>query len=284
MAKKNQMPTIKWREKAPKVAASDLDGFGFPAKFHYRDFLHRWNGGTPSSNWFKVKNWNDEETVARVEYFHGLYDNWTDPRDLRFNLYHTRDDLPRGAIPIATVDTEEDEWDLCTLLTFTWTDRYNKIYWLANPHDCGPYDPDDLSCLQLVANSLPQFLKLLKPYDHFFYRTWFQLAVAPAELANVGAALTKNGVVDWKDEFPKIDQTGSATAYNSSPDFVISLAYPNSKLGEIKPPVKPAKEFSILAIDSYRWNRADAVKHVRKLLKPLKLDRKLKRLGETPAK
>jgi len=266
------------------VPAGGFHRLGFGWELHYYDFLQRWNGGIPSPDCFKVQNWNDEGTVARVEYFHGIYDDGTDHRDLRHSVYHTWNDLPRGALPIASVNIEEDDWDLCTLLTFTWTDRYNKIYMLANLHDCGPHDPDDLSRLQLVANSLPQFLKQLKPYDYFYHRTWYQLGIAPNELANVGVTLTKNGVEDWNDEFPDIDKVGSAKAYNSKPGFAISLGHPNSKLDGIKPPAKIAKGSSILAIDSYRWNQADALKHVRKLLKPMKLDRKLKKLGETPVK
>ncbi len=52
-------------------------------------------------------------------------------------VYHTWDDLPRGTLPIATVEIDGSDCDLCTLLTFTWTERHNKIFLLANPHDCG---------------------------------------------------------------------------------------------------------------------------------------------------
>jgi len=282
MAKKTQWPKIKWREKGPKIAAGGYHRLGFGWELHYYDFLHRWNGGIPSPDRFKVKNWSDEYTVARVECFLGIYDDGTDNRDLRHAVYHTWNDLPRGALPIASIKMEEDDWDLCTLLTFTWTDRHNKIYLLANLHDCGPHDPDDLSRLQLVANSLPQFLKQLKPYEYFYHRTWFQLAVPSSELSGIGDILTKNGVEDWNDAFPEIDRTGCARAFNENPGFSLWLAAPDSNLDGIKPPAKVSRYCSILAIDSYRWNQTDALKHVRKLLKPMKLDRKIKKLGETP--
>ena len=272
MAKETQWPKIKYLDKGPDIAAGGFDRLGFGWELHYFDFLHRWNGGAPNPDCFKVKNWSDELTVARVKYFHGIYDDCSDHRDLRHTVYHTWNELPRGALPIATVDIEEDDWDLCTLLTFTWTERCNKIYLLANLHDCGPHDPDDLSNLQLVANSLPQFLKQLKSYDHFFYRTWFQISIPPSELETVGKALIENGVEDWNDEFPEINISGCAKAYNSDPGFGIWLAHPNSKLDGVRSPAKISNECSILAI------------HVRVILKGIKLDRKLKKLGETPTK
>lgn len=282
MSQKTQWPKVKWREKGPKIPAGGYHGLGFGWELHYYDFLHRWNGGIPSPDCFKVKKWSDEYSLARVQYFHGIYNDGTAYRDLRRAVYHTWNYLPRGSLPIASVDIEGDEWDLCTLLTFTWTDRYNKIYLLANPHDCGPHDPDDLSRLQLVANSLPQFLKQLKPYDYFNYRMWFQLSVPSSELTGIGALLTENGVEDWNNEFPEIEQTGCASAFNEEPRYTIWLGAPNSKRDGIKPPVKAAKDCSIMAIDAYRWNHDEALKHIMKLLKPLHLQRKIKKLGETP--
>ncbi len=280
MANKTQWPKIKWREKGPKIAAGGYNRLGFGWELQYFDFLHRWNGGIPNPDCFKVKNWRDEFTIARVEYFYGVYDNGTDHRDLRNAVYHTWNELPRGALPIASIQIVDGDWDLCTLLTFS----CNKIYLLANPHDCGPYDPDDLSRLQLVANSLPQFLKQLQPYENFHSRIWFQLSVPRTELAGIGESFTQNGVEDWNNQFPGIDRNGIARAFNEEPRFTIWLAAPNSELDGKKPPARIANDCSILAIDAYRWDHADALKHVQKLLKPLKLDRKIKKIGETSVK
>ena len=229
----------------------------------------------------RSKTGADEYTVARVEYFYGIYDNGIDHRDLRQAVYHTWNQLPRGALPIASINIEEDDWDLCTLLTFTWTDRCNKIYLLANLHDCGPHDPDDLSRLQLVATSLPQFLKQLQPYDYFYNRIWFQLSVPHSELTAIGESFAKHGD-DLNSELPEIYRAGSGRAFIEKPGFSIWLAAPNAKLDGMKAPAKVPGDCSILAIDAFRWNHSIALKHVRKLLKPLNLDRKIKKLGESP--
>ena len=281
MGKKTSWPKIQWREKGPRVAAGGYEKLGFGWELHYYDFLHRWNGGVPNPNCFKVRNWNGEHVVARVEYFHGIYDKDADHRDLRHAVYHTRDDLPRGALPIASINIEEDDWDLCTLLTFTWTDRINKIYLLANLHDCGPYDPDDLSRLQLVATSLPSFLKQLAPIEHFKNRNWFQLSVPPSELGGIVEFLVQNGIEDFIDEVSDFDRTRHAQAFLDDPGFSMWLSAPTSKLDGIKAPKKVDKDSSILAIDAYRWHQPEALKQVRELLKPIKLDRKIKKLGES---
>ncbi len=281
MTKKASWPKIKFLDKGPKVPAGRFQRLGFGWELHYYDFLHRWNGGIPDPGCFQVKLFNEEPAVAKVKYFHGIYDDRPDHRDLRHTVYHTWNELPRGALPIATIDIEDDDWDLCTLLTFTWTDRCNKIYLLANPHDCGPFDPDDLSQLQLVASSLPQFLKQLKPLEYFYYRTWFQLSIPPSELGIVGKLLLENGVEDWNDEFMNIDTSGLGKAYNSDPQFFVWMARPNIDLGGVKAPAKVSKDCSLLAIDAHRWNHDSAIRYVRNILKTLKLDREMKKLGET---
>ena len=283
MAKKVAWPKIKFREKGPKVPAGGFGYLGFGWELHYYDFLHRWNGGVPEPDCFQIKGLDNGPAVARVKYFHGIYDDRLDKRDLRLAVYNTWNDLPRGSLPIATVDIEGGDWDLCTLLTFTWTDRCNKIYLLANPHECGPDDPDDLSELQLVASSLPQFMKQLQPSSYFYYRTWFQLPVPVSELRAVGERLVENGVQDWNGAFSNIESTGAGRAYNSKPGFAVWLASPNSSLDGAKAPAKVSKECSILAIDAHRWNHDDAIKHVRKILKKSKLDNGLKTLGVTSA-
>lgn len=281
MAKKSTWPKIKFHEKGPKVPVGGFDGLGFGLELDYYGFLHRWNGGVPSPDCFKVKSWDDEYTVAKVEYFHGIYHDNPDYRDLRHAVYHTWNYLPRGALPIAVIDIEEDDWDVCTLLTFTWTDRCNKIYLLANPHDCGPYDPDDLERLQPVANSLPQFLKLLKPFDELKYRVWFQLPTSVTELEPVTTLLNGSGFDDF-GRFSDIDDLHSVAFYHDDLKFAVWLAIPNARIREVSAPKKVSKESCVLAIDAFQWNHASAERHIKTLLKPLKLDRKLRRLGETP--
>lgn len=282
MTKKTSWPKIKFREKGPKIPPDSLGYLGFGWELHYHDFLHRWNGGIPEPDCFQIKGLDGKPAVARIKYFHGIYGE-LDERDLRMAVYDSWNDLPRGSLPIAAVDIEGGDWDLCTLLTFTWTDRHNKIYLLANPHDCGPFDPDDLSQLQLVASSLPQFMKQLYPRDYFHYRTWFQLPIASAELGMIGKLLIENGVDDWNDEFNALETNGAGRAHSPDPGCAVWLAHPTSALGGTKAPTKVSKDCSVLAIDAYRWNHDNAIKHIRKILKKSKLDRGLKILGVTAA-
>jgi hypothetical protein len=282
LAKKINWPKLKFLEKGLKVPAGGFDRLGFGWELHYYDFLHRWNGGVPSPDCFKVKNWNGEPTIARVRHFHGIDPEHAD-RDLRHAVYHTWNDLPRGSLPIASIGIEEDDWDLCTLLTFTWTDRYNKIYLLANLHDCGPYDPDDLSRLQLISNSLPQFLKRLRPYDDLKYRAWFQLPTMASELESVAQSLRDGGFDDF-GEFAKIETRHSVEFYSDDQRFTIWLTTPNASIRQIPAPKNASNESCLLAIDAFQWNHVDATKHVKSQLRPLRLDRKLKKLGETPVK
>jgi hypothetical protein len=247
----------------------------------YYDFLHRWNGGVPLADSFKVKSWSGSDTVARVKYFYGLSEDRSSSRDFRNAVYFDWDSLPRGALPIATIDIEEDEWDLCTLLTFRWGENYNRIFLLANLHDCGPYNPDDLSRLQFVASSLPQFMKSLQPLEYYRYRTWFQLSIPADELQAVADAILESGFEDY-DGFDEIDD--SECAHASDPDSNISvwLANSNSKIDSISSPAKIERDSCILAIDAFRWQHPDATKRIVKILKPLGMNRKLRKLGDTP--
>jgi hypothetical protein len=283
LAKKTTWPKINFREKGPKVPAGGFQKLGFGWELHYYDFLRRWNGGVPSPDCFKVENWDDEYTVARVKYFHGIYDESADYRDLRHAVYHTWDYLPRGTIPIAAVEIEDSDWDLCILITFAWTERCNKIYLLANPHDCGPYDPDDLSRLQPIASTLPQFMKLLQPFDELKYRTWFGLDIPANDLQRVVESLNENGFDDF-GQYTDAKSLRSVEFHHDDMNFTVWLASSHSKIFGVGLPNEIPNESFILAIDAFAWNQAKASNNLRSMLKPLKLDRRLRKLGKTSIK
>ncbi|MGN6543794.1 MAG: hypothetical protein ACTHK7_02010 [Aureliella sp.] len=273
-------PKFKFLETGPKLKGP-FPSLGFGWELDYYHFLHRWNGGVPLADSFKVKSWRGEDTVARVRYFYGISQDRADGRDLRDAVYFDWDALPRGALPIAALNIEEDDWDLCTLLTFRWGDHFNRLYLLADLHEGGPYDPDDRSRLQLVATSLPQFMKSLRPNEYFVYRTWFQIPVPAEELENVAAAFLESDFEDYYG-FTDIADSQCGQARHDELNFDVWLAHSNAKIRDIASPKKVAKDSCILAIDAFRWQHPTAQKQVAAILKPLGLDRKLKKLGETP--
>ena len=278
MAKKLAFPKIKFHNSGQKT---DGGGLGFGWELEYYHFLQRWNGGVPTPNCFKTKTFNDEFTVAAVKRFYGVHNEKASPHDLRQVVYQTWNDLPRGSIPIAEIEIEDTEWDLCILLTFTWTERINKIYMLANPHDCGPFDPDDLSELILVANSLPTFLNSLKPREYFCYRSWYELPVPASELQPVANLLMSNGVEDLWGHLTSVPERHCSLGRHPTDNYSVWLARPNTSIRDIGPPKKINSEHSILAIDTYRWVQADAEKSIKTALKSLGLGRKLKKIGES---
>ncbi len=277
--KKPAWPKIRFREKGRPKPSGGVGYPGFGWELHFYDFLQRWNGGVPLLDSFKVKNCHDQYTVARVKYFFGISDR-DDERDLRNVVYYSWNDLPRGAIPIAQIDIEEDEWDRCLLLTFGWGDNYNKIYLLAHLHDCGPYDPDDLSELQYVARSLPEFMKKLESHDALYFRTWFQLPVPFAEIRPVADAILNTGLEDWGG-FSELESDECVQAYSEDPKYTLWCAKPGVTLDGIAAPKKMPKDSCAFAIDAFQWNHTAALRHVKSALKPLKLDRKLKKVGVT---
>ena len=147
-----------------------------------------------------------------------------------------------------------------------------------------PYDPDDFSRLQFVASSLPQFMKSLQPFEYYRYRTWFQLSVPADELQAVADAILESGFEDY-DGFDEIDD--SECAYASDPDSNISVWLANSttsKINSISAPAKIERDSCILAIDAFRWQHPSAAKRMVEILKPLGMNRKLSKLGDTPTK
>ena len=157
----------------------------------------------------------------------------------------------------------------------------NKVYLLANPHDFGPSDPDDLAELHLVANSLPTFLKSLKPYEHFYFRTWFELPVEEEQLNAVAEHLAGAKDGDWRFAPSAISEDGITTAFHSEPNFQLWLGTSDGNFDGAKAPKNASTDSCLLAVDANRRDFPNALKHLKKLLKPLKLDRKFKKIGET---
>ena len=282
LVRKPSWPKFKFLGTGPKLKG-DFPNLGFGWELDFYDFLHRWNGGVPLADSFKVKSWRGDDTVARVRHFYGISEDRSDERDLRNAVYFNWDSLPRAAIPIAAINIEEDEWDLCMLLTFRWGENYNRIFMIGNLHDCGPYNPDDLSRLQFVATSLPQFMKSLQPHEYYRYRTWFQLSIPANELQTVADAILDSGFEDYNG-FEEIDDSRCAHASDPDTNISIWLSNSNSKIENISAPAKIDRDSCILAIDAFRWQHPNTTKRIAEILKPLGLLRKLKKLGDTPTK
>jgi hypothetical protein len=99
----------------------------------------------------------------------------------------------------------------------------------------------------------------------------------------VTTSLNESGFDDF-DKFSHIEDLRSVAFYNEDQEFTVWLAKPDARIRQVSAPKKISKESCVLAIDAFQWNHAPALKHVKTLLKPLRLDRKLKKLGETPIK
>jgi hypothetical protein len=100
LVRKPSWPKFKFLGTGPKLKG-DFPHLGFGWELDFYDFLHRWNGGVPLADSFKVKSWRGDDTVARVRHFYGISEDRSDERDLRNAVYFNWDSLPRAAIPMA---------------------------------------------------------------------------------------------------------------------------------------------------------------------------------------
>lgn len=228
MAKKASWPKIKFSG-CGKKPSSELVRRVDPFRgMEYFDFLQNWNGGTPTDGSFKVLGVDGNPTLAAVKYFFGVTDD-CGPSDIRSAVYRYWDYLPRGALPIAEVEIEDDEYDQCLLITFRWGERYNQVFLLANPHECAG-DPDDVRDLKKLASSLPPFLSNLQSWQYYNYRAWYQLPVPVDQLKSVADKLLEFGCVDHYQHFEDIQDRKCSLAYHAEIGFGIWLAHPKEKM------------------------------------------------------
>ncbi|MFO0943209.1 MAG: hypothetical protein U0930_20940 [Pirellulales bacterium] len=262
-------PKIAMSNCGKKLSTKELQAVDPCRGLDYFEFLKRWNGGTPKDNWFKVLDVFGKPTLAEVKTFFGVNED-LDSNDLRSAVYWNWDYLPRGTLPIAEVEIDGDEYDQSLLVTFRWGPNYNQVFLLANPHECGPEDPE-LSELQKVSSSLPKFLESLRPREYWLYRAWYKLQVPVDQLKVVAVEFLKNGIVDSYEQFATIQDRSAGIAYYPKIGCGIWLAHSNAQIRNVPAPVRVPSDSCILAIDANRWIHPNAEKFVKTILKSLKL-------------
>lgn len=110
----------------------------------YVNFLLKWNGGKVIPNLFMISN---EQGPSVLNVFYGIgdmYDNLTDFIDIMDER------LAEGFIPIG------DDPSGNVICLGTKEPYYDKIYFWD--HEQEPEDPDDMSNMYFLANSIDEFL------------------------------------------------------------------------------------------------------------------------------
>ncbi|WP_200416165.1 SMI1/KNR4 family protein [Virgibacillus salexigens] len=110
----------------------------------YINFLLKWNGGKVIPNLFMISN---EQGPSVLNVFYGIgnmYDNLTDFIEIMDER------LPVGFIPIG------DDPSGNVICLGTKEPYYDKIYFWD--HEQEPEDPDDMSNMYFLANSINEFL------------------------------------------------------------------------------------------------------------------------------
>ncbi|WP_062050322.1 SMI1/KNR4 family protein [Bacillus sp. JCM 19034] len=110
----------------------------------YVNFLLKWNGGKVIPNLFMISN---EQGPSVLNVFYGIgdmYDNLTDFIEIMDER------LPVGFIPIG------DDPSGNVICLGTKEPYYDKIYFWD--HEQEPEDPDDMSNMYFLANSIDEFL------------------------------------------------------------------------------------------------------------------------------
>ncbi|WP_010094772.1 SMI1/KNR4 family protein [Ornithinibacillus scapharcae] len=110
----------------------------------YINFLLKWNGGKVIPNLFMISN---EQGPSVLNVFYGIgdmYDNLTDFIEIMDER------LPVGFIPIG------DDPSGNVICLGTKEPYYDKIYFWD--HELEPEDPNDMSNMYFLANSIDEFL------------------------------------------------------------------------------------------------------------------------------
>ena len=265
--RRQKWPKIKFLSSGRKLSAADLQSCAMPMTDDLCEFLRRHNGGVPEADTFLMKYEGMANTVARVRQFNGIASGErSDVNDIAETTLQSWHDLPRGSVPIGDIDIDDQDFDGCTLLTFLWGPRADKIYFFDNPHDMDPLDPDDDSRLTLLANSLPQFLKSLGHYDDYCFREIFTLPCGADSFPELEAEIEKAGADEFcGDEIGSRRRSVNRYAVWPKPDTTIYLA-DNAKDIYSVPLPKAAAGSCCLAVDVTKWNRTKVLAAVKKAL------------------
>lgn len=120
------------------------NNINLPNKF--KDFLLKWNGGTPEPSLFKI---SDEEGSSVMNYFYSIGDTYYDIEDY-LDIYDLR--LPNGFIAIG------DDPGGNAILVGTKEPYYDQIYFWDHEEE---QDEPNMSNMYFLANDIWEFLDSL---------------------------------------------------------------------------------------------------------------------------
>jgi len=119
---------------------------------NYREFLFKWNGGTPDVAVFKVPQWKG---ITVMHYFYGIDDPDND-LEVYLDIYKFR--LPEGFIPIG------NDGGGNAILLGTTGPYYDHIYFWDHENEPDLEGPD-MSNMYFLANNIWEFLDSLYEDD-----------------------------------------------------------------------------------------------------------------------
>jgi hypothetical protein len=142
----------------PAIAAFEA-AIGFSLPPAYREFLLRFNGGTPTDPVFRLPDpLRRQYAGSSVRYFFSITDQFTFSLAHHYSIYAAAGRTPREMLPIAT-----DAGGNLVLLALSGAQSGKVFFW---NHDIeglveNPSSPDHLA---LVANSFGEFCDGLSPF------------------------------------------------------------------------------------------------------------------------
>jgi hypothetical protein len=189
--KKRRWPDLAFSEQGPRLTIKDLDAYPIVLTAEHCDFLLRTNGGVPAQPYYRREDDESTEQIECVDYFYGAKKTGSKGpvRDIADAILEYRDHLPRWSIPLGRVDDDS------FLLTF-WNGEHEGKVWLflwLHDDDHDEADPNDGDGLYLLANSIAEFLSLLRNAKDFWAVEAFAIDEERLPLKQVAARLKKLG-------------------------------------------------------------------------------------------
>lgn len=117
----------------------------------YKDFLLKYNGGTPEPNIYENKN-----ISISVQYFYGIDDDLFSSIENKIKVMINR--MPDAVIPIA----EFEGGDVACLVLSK--EKYGEIFLWEHDKECEEFYAKNINSMKRIAKSFNNFLTLLEPF------------------------------------------------------------------------------------------------------------------------
>ena len=267
--RRHAWPKQKFLTTGPKLKSSDIRDYDAQLTDGACDLLSWQNGGIPNLDSFVFDYDDAKNTLARVRWFYGINLEASESiADIARTIVHRWHDLPRGCIPIGDVDIEGLDFEICTLVTFLWGDRAEKVYFFDHPHDIGPLDPDDSTRLTLLAKTLPAFVKSLRCYEDYAFREIFQLSCDRDGLSELENALCAGGLEEFHgDEIDSRKPSINRYAFWPDNSTNIYLSQGTKEMYWVPLPDGAEAGKCYLGINLTKWNRTKILSQLKSKLR-----------------